>query len=41
VATMSDKAKAPGAPSKAELPHGMPAMAGASSALDGPKGPQF
>jgi len=31
---MSDKAKAPSASSKGELPHGMPAMAGASSALD-------
>jgi hypothetical protein len=41
VATMSDKAKAPSAPSKGELPHGMPAMAGASSALDGPKAPKF
>jgi cytochrome bd-type quinol oxidase subunit 1 len=39
VATMSDKAKAPSAPSKGELPHGMPAMAGASSALDGPRRP--
>jgi hypothetical protein len=37
VATMSDKAKAPSVSSKGELPHGMPAMAGASSALDGPK----
>jgi hypothetical protein len=41
VATMSDKAKAPSAPSKDELPHGMPALAGASSALDGPKAPKF
>jgi hypothetical protein len=37
VATMGDKAKAPSASSKGELPHGMPAMAGASSALDEPK----
>jgi cytochrome bd-type quinol oxidase subunit 1 len=37
VATMGDKAKAVSAsPSKGELPHGMPAMAGASSALDKP-----
>src|SRR6478736_8312525 len=33
VATMGDKAKAATEPKKAELPHGMPAMAGASSAL--------
>jgi hypothetical protein len=39
VATMGDKAKAPGTPSKSELPHGMPAMAGASSALDEPRRP--
>jgi hypothetical protein len=37
VATMGDKAKAPGVASKVELPQGMPAMAGASSALDEPK----
>jgi cytochrome d ubiquinol oxidase subunit I len=37
VATMGDKAKAHGGASKVELPHGMPAMAGASSALDEPK----
>jgi len=37
VATMGDKAKAPGGASKVELPQGMPAMAGASSALDEPK----
>jgi len=37
VATMGDKAKAASMlPSKGELPHGMPAMAGASSALDKP-----
>jgi cytochrome bd ubiquinol oxidase subunit I len=36
VATMGDKAKAPSAVSKEALPHGMPAMAGASSALDKP-----
>ncbi len=37
VATMGDKAKAASTlPSKGELPHGMPAMAGASSALDKP-----
>ena len=37
VATMGDKAKAVSAsPIKGELPHGMPAMAGASSALDKP-----
>ena len=42
VATMGDKAKAVSAsPSKGELPHGMPAMAGASSALDAPKAPKF
>jgi cytochrome bd ubiquinol oxidase subunit I len=42
VATMGDKAKAVSAsPSKGELPHGMPAMAGASSALDAPKVPKF
>jgi hypothetical protein len=41
VATMGDKAKAPSASSKGELPHGMPAMAGASSALDGPKATKF
>ncbi len=42
VATMGDKAKAVTAsPSKGELPHGMPAMAGASSALDAPKAPKF
>jgi len=42
VATMGDKAKAATtAPSKGELPHGMPAMAGASSALDAPKAPKF
>jgi cytochrome bd-type quinol oxidase subunit 1 len=38
VATMGDKAKAPSvSASKAALPHGLPAMAGASSALDEPK----
>jgi cytochrome bd-type quinol oxidase subunit 1 len=37
VATMGDKAKAPSvSASKAALPHGLPAMAGASSALDEP-----
>ena len=36
VATMGDKAKAATEQKKAELPHGMPAMAGASSALDKP-----
>jgi cytochrome bd ubiquinol oxidase subunit I len=36
VATMSDKAKATTEQKKVELPHGMPAMAGASSALDKP-----
>ena len=37
VATMGDKAKAPSvSASKAELPHGLPAMAGASNALDKP-----
>jgi hypothetical protein len=36
VATMGDKAKGATEPKKAELPHGMPAMAGASSALDKP-----
>ena len=36
VATMSDKAKAPEVSSKAGLPHGLPAMAGGSSALDEP-----
>ena len=36
VATMGDKAKAATESRKAELPHGMPAMAGASSALDKP-----
>jgi len=41
VATMSDKAKAPSASSKSELPHGMPALAGASSALDEPKPREF
>jgi cytochrome bd-type quinol oxidase subunit 1 len=41
VATMGDKAKAATESKKAELPHGMPAMAGASSALDGPKTPKF
>ncbi len=42
VATMGDKTKAVSAsPSKGELPHGMPAMAGASSALDAPKAPKF
>jgi hypothetical protein len=42
VATMGDKAKVVSAsPSKGELPHGMPAMAGASSALDAPKAPKF
>ena len=40
VATMGDKAKAPSgsSKSKSELPHGMPALAGGSSALDEPKG---
>ena len=41
VATMSDKAKAPSVSSKAELPHGLPAMAGASSALDEPNARKF
>ncbi len=41
VATMGDKAKAATEQKKAELPHGMPAMAGASSALDAPKAPKF
>ena len=36
VATMGDKAKVATEQKKAELPHGMPAMAGASSALDKP-----
>ena len=36
VATMSDKAKAPAVSSKTGLPHGLPAMAGGSSALDEP-----
>ena len=36
VATMGDKAKAPAVSSKAGLPHGLPAMAGASNALDEP-----
>lgn len=36
VATMGDKTKAATESKKAELPHGMPAMAGASSALDKP-----
>ncbi|MCX5729038.1 MAG: hypothetical protein NTZ28_09415, partial [Nitrospirae bacterium] len=41
VATMGDKAKAPSASAKGELPHGMPALAGASSALDEPKARKF
>ena len=41
VATMSDKAKAPSESSKGELPHGLPAMAGASSALDEPSARKF
>jgi hypothetical protein len=41
VATMGDKAKAATESKKAELPHGVPAMAGASSALDAPKAPKF
>ena len=41
VATMGDKAKAAAEPKKAELPHGMPAMAGASSALDKPNATKF
>ncbi|MEK6762617.1 MAG: cytochrome ubiquinol oxidase subunit I [Nitrospirota bacterium] len=42
VATMGDKAKvATTSPSKGELPHGMPAMAGASSALDKPEERKF
>ena len=42
VATMGDKAKAPSASgSKAELPRGLPAMAGASNALDEPKARKF
>jgi cytochrome d ubiquinol oxidase subunit I len=42
VATMGDKAKAATTvPSKGELPHGMPAMAGASSALDKPEERKF
>jgi len=36
VATMGDKAKAPAVSSKAGLPQGLPAMAGASNALDEP-----
>jgi len=36
VATMGDKAKAPAVSSKAGLPQGLPAMAGASNALDDP-----
>ena len=41
VATMGDKAKAPSASAKGELPPGMPALAGASSALDEPKARKF
>jgi cytochrome d ubiquinol oxidase subunit I len=41
VATMGDKAKAATESKKAELPHGVPAMAGASSALDAPKAQKF
>jgi hypothetical protein len=41
VATMGDKGKASSESSKAELPHGMPALAGASSALDEPKARKF
>jgi hypothetical protein len=41
VATMGDKAKAPSVSSKTELPHGIPALAGGSSALDEPKVPKF
>lgn len=42
VATMGDKAKAPSvSASKAALPHGLPAMAGASSALDEPDARKF
>ena len=41
VATMGDKAKVATEPKKAELPHGMPAMAGASSALDKPNATKF
>jgi cytochrome bd ubiquinol oxidase subunit I len=42
VATMGDKAKAPSvSASKAELPHGLPAMAGASNALDKPNTRKF
>ena len=36
VATMGDKAKGPAVSSKAALPQGLPAMAGASNALDEP-----
>jgi len=38
VATMGDKAKGPAVSSKAALPQGLPAMAGASNALDEPNG---
>jgi cytochrome bd ubiquinol oxidase subunit I len=41
VATMGDKAKASSVSSKEALPHGMPAMAGASSALDKPNATEF
>ncbi len=41
VATMGDKAKGATEPKKTELPHGMPAMAGASSALDKPEERKF
>lgn len=41
VATMGDKAKAPAVSSKAGLPQGLPAMAGASNALDEPKAAKF
>ena len=41
VATMGDKAKAPAVSSKAGLPHGLPAMAGASNALDEPNARKF
>jgi cytochrome bd ubiquinol oxidase subunit I len=41
VATMGDKAKAPAVSSKAALPQGLPAMAGASNALDKPNTRKF
>jgi hypothetical protein len=41
VATMGDKAKGPAVSSKAGLPQGLPAMAGASNALDEPNARKF